>query len=58
MKTNRKKAFDCVAFKRRAALRLHEEIGRMSPDREERYWQKRNREFSRKWEIPRSETAT
>ena len=49
MKNNPPKAFDCVAFKREAALRLHEKLKGMRPEQERRYWQRRNRAFAARW---------
>ena len=49
MKNNPPKAFDCVAFKRDAALRLHEKLKGMRPEQERRYWQRRNRAFAARW---------
>ena len=49
MKTNPSKAFDCIAFKREAALRLHEKLKDMKPEQERRYWQRRNRAFADRW---------
>ena len=46
MKTSPTKTFDCIAFKREAALRLHEKLKDMAPEQERRYWQRRNRAFA------------
>ncbi len=43
------KAFDCIAFKREAAMRLHEKLKRMRPEQERRYWGRKNRAFVRRW---------
>ena len=49
METSPSKAFDCIAFKREAALRLHEKLKDMAPGQERRYWQRRNRAFAARW---------
>ena len=49
MKNSPPKTFDCVAFKREAALRLHEKLKAMSPEQERRYWQRRTRAFAARW---------
>lgn len=49
MKPSPSKPFDCIAFKREAALRLHEKLRDMVPEQERRYWRRRNRAFAARW---------
>ena len=49
MKINTQKPFDAIAFKRAAALQLHEKLKNMRPEQERRYWQRRNREFAKQF---------
>jgi hypothetical protein len=39
------KTFDCVEMKRKAAARIHEQIGNLTLDQKIEYWRLRNEEF-------------
>ena len=39
------KTFDCVEMKRKAAIRIHEQLKNMSLQEKIEYWQKRNEVF-------------
>ncbi len=54
MKT-KTKAFDCVAMKRRASLRIYNKTKHMSLEQEIDYWRKRNEDFHKKQQSLRSQ---
>jgi hypothetical protein len=39
------KTFDCVEMKRKAAARIHQQIGHLTLDEKVEYWRLRNEEF-------------
>jgi hypothetical protein len=39
------KTFDCVEMKRRAAARIHEQIGNLTLEQKIEYWRQRSEEF-------------
>lgn len=44
------KTFDCVEMKRRAALRIHEQLKGMSMEEKVAYWRKRHTEIQQEQE--------
>ncbi len=46
----KKKTFDCIEMKRKAALQIHEKLKGMSREEKAAYWQKRHREIQQEFE--------
>ena len=56
--TRLKKAFDCVAMKRKGAARLYEALKGMTPEQEKAYWQRLNDEFLKRQEERQRNAAS
>jgi hypothetical protein len=53
------KTFDCVEMKRKAAARIHEQIGNLTLDQKIEYWRLRSEEFrAEQEEVARMSAAT
>ncbi len=52
------KTFDCVEMKRKAALRIHEQLKGKSREEKIAYWQKRHQEIQKECEEMKNSPKT